>query len=180
MASYRQILREIALDQYGYVTTEQAAMAKVPAIELPKLASRGGLTHIGRGLYRFDDIPATQLDQYMEATLLAGPGSALAGTAVLAMHELGLVEPKRLMVVTPKRIRAKTPPFINIIKRDLSPNEIVYFEGIPTTSVHSALRESEKTVMGERLGVAVRDAYKKKLITAGEAKAMRTRLKAFT
>ena len=39
---YRDIVREIALDQYGYVTTKQAAEAGVPAVELPKLAARGG------------------------------------------------------------------------------------------------------------------------------------------
>lgn len=38
--TYRQVVREIALDNYGYVTTKDAAEAGVPAVELPKLATR--------------------------------------------------------------------------------------------------------------------------------------------
>ena len=41
--NYRQTVREIALDQYGYVTTRDAADAGVPVVELRKLAARGAL-----------------------------------------------------------------------------------------------------------------------------------------
>jgi len=34
-----------------------------------KIAQRGGVDHIGYGLYRFTDIPVTDLDHYMEAVL---------------------------------------------------------------------------------------------------------------
>jgi len=43
--NYRQIVGEIALDQYGYVSTRDAADAGVPAVELRKLAARGALTN---------------------------------------------------------------------------------------------------------------------------------------
>ncbi len=36
-AKYRDIVRDIALDHYGYVTTRGAANAGVPPVELPKL-----------------------------------------------------------------------------------------------------------------------------------------------
>ncbi len=45
-ARYREIVRQIALDHYGYVTTKDAAEAGVPAVELPKLAMRGGLDNV--------------------------------------------------------------------------------------------------------------------------------------
>lgn len=51
-AKYRDIVREIALDQYGFVTTRDASEAGVPAVELPKLAARGGLENVAYGLYR--------------------------------------------------------------------------------------------------------------------------------
>ena len=53
---YREIVREIALDHYGYVTTKEAAEAGVPTVELPKLAARGGLVNVAYGLYRVPDI----------------------------------------------------------------------------------------------------------------------------
>lgn len=60
---YREIVRELALDRYGYVTTKDAVIAGVPAIELPKLAARGGLQNVAYGLYRVPDVPVTALDQ---------------------------------------------------------------------------------------------------------------------
>ena len=49
---YREIMREIALDHYGYVTTREAVEAGVPTVELPKLAARGGLENIAYGLWQ--------------------------------------------------------------------------------------------------------------------------------
>ena len=84
-AKYRDVVREIALDQYGYVTTKQAAEAGVPAVELPKLAARGGLENVAYGLYRLPDAPASAFDQFAEALLRAGEGSYLHGESVLAL-----------------------------------------------------------------------------------------------
>jgi predicted transcriptional regulator of viral defense system len=50
--TYRRRLHERALDQYGYVTTRNANELGVPAVELRKLHQRGGLEHVGHGLYR--------------------------------------------------------------------------------------------------------------------------------
>lgn len=56
---YRDVVREIAFGEYGYITTKDAAAAGVPAVELRKLASRGALTNVAYGLYRVPDAPAT-------------------------------------------------------------------------------------------------------------------------
>lgn len=50
--TYRDILREIAFDNYGFVTTRAAVEAGVLATELPKISSRGGLQSVAYGLYR--------------------------------------------------------------------------------------------------------------------------------
>ncbi len=42
--TYRRRLHERALDQYGYVTTRDAAELGVPPVEVRKIAARGGLT----------------------------------------------------------------------------------------------------------------------------------------
>ena len=65
--TYRRRLHERALDQYGYVTTQDAVDLGVPAVELRKLHQRGCLEHVGQGLYRFEDIPTTPRDEFMEA-----------------------------------------------------------------------------------------------------------------
>ena len=88
--TYRRRLLERAQDQYGYVTARDAEGLGVPAVELRKLAQRGGLRHVVRGVYRFDEVPATGHDQLMEAVLAVGPGAHLTRDAVLLLHDLGL------------------------------------------------------------------------------------------
>src|SRR3954453_23922862 len=67
--TYRRRLRERAVDQYGYITTRDAKELGIPPGELRKLRQRGGLEHIGHGIYRFEDIPRADRDQLMEAVL---------------------------------------------------------------------------------------------------------------
>ena len=91
---YRSILREIALDQYGYVTTSDAIEAGVPVGEFPKLAARGGIESISYGLYRFSDIPIAHLDQFAEALLRVGPSAFLYRETVLSIFGLAHVNPE--------------------------------------------------------------------------------------
>ena len=107
--TYRQIVREIAIDSYGYVTTTQAVAAGVPAIELPKLAARGGLDHVAYGLYRVPDLPSTAYDQFAEALLRVGEGAYLHGESVLALLGLADVNPRHIKVAVPRRARTSLP-----------------------------------------------------------------------
>src|SRR5688572_25436351 len=113
--TYRRRLRELALDQYGYVTTANAEQIDVPAVELRKLASRGGLAHVAYGLYRFDDVPVTHRDDFMEAVLRVGRDAYVTHDAVLALHDLGLVNPRRIRVGTPHRVRSRIPDQIEVV-----------------------------------------------------------------
>jgi len=78
--THRRALRGLSLDQYGYVTPTNAEALGVPAIELRKIAQRGGLVHVAYGLYRFADIPITEFDTFMEAVLRCGPDAHLTAT----------------------------------------------------------------------------------------------------
>lgn len=168
--SYRRQLHERALDQYGYVTTSDAIATGIPPIELPKLAARGGMTHVAYGVYRFDDIPRTQRDQYMEAVLRAGPGAFLVDDAVLALFDLGLVIPRRIRVGLPRRSRAKLPLTVEVVPRvDVGPDETTEYEGIPATTLRRALLDARKRVMPERLIDAVHQARARGLLRRTEA-----------
>lgn len=170
--TYRRQLRDVALDQYGYVTTRDAENLGVPPVELRKLAARGGLEHVGRGVYRFDDIPRTALDQQMEAVLLVGRGAYLTHDAVLDLHDLGLVNPRRIRVGTPHRVRTKLPDHIEVIRQDLEPDQLTCFEGIPTTTVARALLDCRGLAMGERLAEAAQAAAQRGLLLRREARAV--------
>ncbi len=167
--TYRRRLYERALDQYGYVTTQDADDLGVPPVELRKLHQRGGLEHVGQGLYRFEDIPPTPKDEFMEAVLRVGEDAVLAGDAVLALYDLGLANPRRIRVATPRRVRRRLPPFIKVEQREVPKAEKTTYEGIPAMTVAEAIRDCRGLLMPERLIDAVTEATQAGLIRKAEA-----------
>jgi len=167
--TYRRQLHERALDQYGYVTTRDANDLGVPAVELRKIAQRGGIKNIARGLYRFDDIPHTGRDQYMEAVLRVGPQAFLTHDAVLALHDLGLVNPRQIRVGTPRRARPTLPGYIKLVHQHLEPSELTEYEGIPTATLARAVLDCRGLIMQDRLIEAVRESSRRGLLTRRES-----------
>ena len=162
-------LREIAEDQYGYVTTGDAAELGVPTVEVGKLAHRGVLEHVSRGLYRFADIRHTDRDAFMEAVLWAGPDAMLTDDAVLALLELGLVNPAAIRVATTKRVRKTQPRAdIEIVPRDVVTADRTQYFGIPATKVARALLDARTRVMPTRLRDAAAEAYRQGLMLRDE------------
>lgn len=162
--TYRQLLRELAFDTHGVVTAEDAAAAGVPAVELRKLAARGALAHRGRGVYRMLEVPTGRLDEFAEAVALAGPDAVLADEAVLAAHELAQVNLRRIRVATPRRVRAKLPPTVEIVHRDVPGEQRDDVDGVPAMSVEAALLSARGRVMTERLIDATRAAAARGLL----------------
>lgn len=173
---YREIVREIALDQYGYVTTKQAAEAGVPAIELPKLAARGGLENVAYGLYRVPDATATAFDQFAEALLRAGKGAYLHGDSVLALFGLADVNPRRIKVAVRKRTRPKLPPFIELT---LVTGDVVttQYQGLESQRVADAILECRGRIERSRLLDAAEQARKEGLMTTNEWQRVRKELR---
>lgn len=164
---YREIVREIALDHYGYVTTREATAAGVPAIELPKLAARGGLENVAYGLYRVPDVTPTAYDQFAEALLRVGEGAYLHGESVLALLGLADVNPRRIKVAVPRRARPTLPPFIELthVKDDV---RTTFYEGLASQSVVDAVLECRGHIETERLLGAAKLARREGLLTTTE------------
>jgi len=164
---YREIVRELALDRYGYVTTKDAVIAGVPAIELPKLAARGGLQNVAYGLYRVPDVPVTALDQFAEALLRAGDGAYLHGESVLALLGLADVNPRRIKVAIPRRARSKLPSFIELT-RVAGGLPTTLYEALPAQPIADAILECRGRIETERLLEAARQARAEGLLTTTE------------
>lgn len=173
---YRDIVREIALDHYGYVTTKEAAAAGVPAIELPKLAARGGLENVAYGLYRVPDAPTTAFDQFAEALLRAGEGAFLHGESVLALFGLADVNPRQIKVAVRKRTRPRLPPFIELTQVKGNARTTRY-EGLESQTVADAILECRGRIERERLMDAAKEARKEGLLTTTEWERVRKGLR---
>ena len=168
-ATHRRQLHERAVEQYGYVTTRDAEKLGVPAWAVRQIAARGGLTRRGHGVYRFDDIPPTGNDEFMEAVLAAGEGAHLVGDSVLALHGLADVNPPCIRVGTARRVRVKVPRTIQIVQRTDRPEDLTVYEGIPATTLARAIRDARGTVTTERLVAAAKEAAARGLLRRQEA-----------
>ena len=164
---YRDIIREIALDHYGYVATRDAAEAGVPPVELPKLAARGGLANVAYGLYRLMDVPPTRYDQFAEALLRVGEGAYLHGESVLALFGLADVNPRQIKVAVRRRARSKLPAFIELTQVADDARTTLY-EGLESQTVADALLECRGRIELERLLPAAKQARIEGLLTTAE------------
>lgn len=174
--TYRAVLIEFAYCSHGLVSTEDAAGMGVPAVELRKLAARGALERVGHGLYRVLSAPVTNMDQYAWAVRAVGPSAYLMQDSVLALHDLALVNPARIMVGTPNRIWRDLPPVIRATRRLLPSTSLTVREGIAQTTVAQAILDCSETIMAERLRVAITDAGRQGLLTSQEQRTLRARL----
>jgi len=164
---YRAIVREIALDNYGYVTTKDAIEAGVPAAELPKLAARGGLDNVTYGLYRVPDVTPTRFDQFAEALLRVGDGAYLHGESVLALFDLAAVNPRQIKVAVRRRSRPKLPAFIELtqVRREV---RTTLYKGLDAQPVADALLECRGRIETKRLLDATKQARAEGLLTSAE------------
>jgi predicted transcriptional regulator of viral defense system len=174
---YRDIVRDIAFGNFGYVTTKEAAEAGVPAVELPKLAARGGLENIAYGIYRVPEAPASAFDQFAEALLRAGEGSFIYGESVLAIFGLADVNPRRIKVGVQRRTRPKLPTYIELVpvKGEV---ETTYYEGLRCQRVAGAILACRGRIEPTRLREAAREARKQGLVTRVEWPRIRKELQA--
>lgn len=174
--TYRDELRWHAFDTHGVVTTGDAAALGVPSVELRKLARRGALRHVGYGVYRMTEVPATPLTEYAEAVALLGPDAVVVDDAVLALHHLASVNPSRVRVAVRHRTRAKLPNTVEVVHRNLSKREVTDVDGIPVMTIAAALLACRGRVMPERLLQGVEDAFARNLIDAATAESLRADL----
>jgi predicted transcriptional regulator of viral defense system len=165
----RRKLHERALERYGYITTRDATELGITLNALHVLVNRGGLTRVAHGVYRFDDVPATERDAYMEAVLSVGEDAFLMGDGVLALHNLALVNPPRLRVGTRRRRYRMLPATIEMVVADISDEDLTVYEAIPCTTVGRALTDCVGIVMTERLIEAANEAAARGLLRRNEA-----------
>lgn len=175
--TYRDVLREIAFDNYGYVTTTEAVRAGVPAVELPKLAARGGLENVGYGIYRMTATPPTDNDQFAEATLRAGDDAYLRGETVLALLGLADVNPQKINVATVRRVRRTMPAYVKLTQAPAG-TKVTRYHGIRAQQLSEALLECRGQVPDTRLRDAAVKARAEGLLTTAEWNQVRKELAA--
>ena len=171
--TYYDDIYEIAVDNYGLITSAEAKKLGISDQDMKMLEKRGRLIKRGHGVYRLARYVPTPYDAYAEAVVLVGRSAYLYGESVIAMLELAPTNPSRVFVATHSRIRKQLPEYIVLVKAD---DAITHYEGIPSQSVYDAILACRKTMMPERLEDATQEAERQGYITNNQARTLRKEL----
>jgi predicted transcriptional regulator of viral defense system len=171
-------LRDMALDHHGFLTTDHARQLGVDPHRLQVMEGRGLVERVSRGVFRFADVPAGALDQYMEAVLWPFPAQGvLSHDTALDLHDLCDVNPSRIHVTVPAGYRTTrdVPPLFELHRKDLPREEIGWHDGIPIVSVRQAIRGSAENHVGWNLiDQAITTARRHGRVTVAEARQLRS------
>ena len=143
-------LYNIAEQQVGYFTTQQAAEASFSRERLVEHARTGRFRRIERGIYRLGQFPSSPFEDLFVAWLRCGPRAVISHDSALALYNLSDVLPGEVHVTVPrsssrrrKGLRQHTSP--------LFPTDIKRREGLPVTSVPRTIGDAARTGLAEEL-----------------------------
>jgi predicted transcriptional regulator of viral defense system len=137
-------LREIAMDQHGFVTYQQAIDAGVPQPGISMLTKRDRLEKVAYGVYRVPQVPATPYDQFMKAVLWTGaPEACLSHDTALYAYDVSDINPTVIHVTVAKkrRIARKGGQGYVIHHQDLLQDQITWWEEIPIVTLPVAIEQ---------------------------------------
>jgi predicted transcriptional regulator of viral defense system len=165
-------LYEIAEDNYGFLTVDDARQAGIRPQRLAEMARRGSLRREGLGLYRLDPFPAHELDTYRKATLWPyGVEGVLSHETALDLYELSDVNPAKIHITVPKRYRLRrreAPSSYRFHHEDLDERDVTRHEGLPIVTPAKTIRQCHATnLRRDLLRQALEDAEQHGLLTRG-------------
>jgi predicted transcriptional regulator of viral defense system len=171
----------LAEENDGLLTSKEARAAGIQDSVLVRLAQRGRLERMTRGVYRIAHYPTDRLAQYREAVLWAkasqGPEHiALSHETALLLYGISDANPSRvnLTVPTSARLRRKSPEWVSIHRANLPLQDIGEHEGLPVTTVSRSI--IDVLLATRRTDVArqsVSEALREGLLNNAEASVLR-------
>ncbi len=177
---YTQLF-ELANEQFGYVTPDDARAVGIDPLRLQDLARRRLAQRVAHGVYRIPLVPPTPLDQYMEATLWPqGVQGVLSHETALDLHELCDVNPAKIHLTVPEhyRVRRDVPKLYVLHHRDLDDADSTLYEGIPIVTPYRAILDGIEAHLGPRLlDQAIETTMRRGLLGRNEVATVRRRLK---
>jgi predicted transcriptional regulator of viral defense system len=136
----RQALFDVASEQYGYFTADQAARCGYAPDMLTYHVRRGTFQRLHRGVYRFRDYPSSPHEHVAAAWLAIGKDVAVVShESALDLWDLSDIVPAAVHLTVPRAQRslANRPPTDVIVHTTTRPwrdGEVRRHEGIRLTS----------------------------------------------
>ena len=172
--TYRRDLWEVAAQQHGVFTLDDADAADVPAVEVRKMAARGALRRYGQGVYVHLGTPQTRLTEPAVAVALGGKDAFLERESVFDLLGIGQFNPRKIRVGTTHRVRRTLPEWIGLENRaDIRAEDVTAYEGIPSTHIRKAFEDMLPRMPRERWEALLGEAIDHELVEATEAARLR-------
>lgn len=169
-------LAELAADQYGLFTLEDARTVGYADNTVAQMARRGRLERVSQGVYRIPFLPSGPLGGYMAAALWPRGVSAVLGHATaLALWDVSDVNPAKIHITVPRAHRPqRTVPAAYVIHReDLGDHDATVIDGIPVVTLERAIRDCAADHLGpDLLEQAVRTGRAGGLLSGEQAAAL--------
>ena len=132
------LLYQIAEDQAGYFTLEQAGELGLRRNQIYREVQRGKFERADHGVYRFRQFPYTRFDELHRSVLSAGSGAVVGFQTALYVYELTDLIPDEIhLILPPTSSRRRVGIRVHTIQ--LRPDEITRFEGLPITTVEKTI-----------------------------------------
>lgn len=146
--TYLERLRDLAIDQHGFVATAQAVDAGIPRFELAKMVARGRIERVAHGVYRIPQVPETEYDPFMQALLWTGaPEAVLSHDTALALREISDINPTKIHITVKKgrRINRTGGNGYVLHFEDIAKGHVTWLAGMPIVDVPAAIEQCINT-----------------------------------
>lgn len=176
-ASVGRRLADIAMNQWGMITTKQARLNGVARANLAHRIRTGELERTGHyGVCRMAAVPTSPLDDLRAAWLSTNPGvlapertalpqpdAVIASAAAAMVHGIGDVYPAPYRVVVPER-RQSTTGAVAYSWRPLDSRDVTLIDGLPVTTRERTIvdllgDEGDVSIAADALRDALRGPY---------------------
>jgi len=166
-------LFELASEQGGYFTAEQARASGYSFALLSHHVKRGRFLRVRRGLYRLREYPSSPREDVLAAWLAAGKDVAVVShESALDLLDLSDVMPNAVHLTVPRaRRHLPTLPGVKIhtTVRPLQPSDLAYRDGLVLTSAtRTILDAAEAGTAPDQVERAVVQAVERGLTSPDE------------
>lgn len=163
-------LFEIASEQHGYFTAEQARACGFAWDLLTYHTRTGRFIRVRRGLYRLRDYPSSPHEEVMAAWLAIGKNLAVVShESALDLLDLSNVIPDAVHLTVPRSKRhLPTLPGVTIhtTTRPLRPDDVITRDGIRLTAAARTIVDTAETgTAPEQVELAITQAVERGLTT---------------
>lgn len=170
-------LYEIAEDQAGYFTAQQAGEASYSWERLSSGVKTGKFLRVSTGVYRLYHFPNSPFEDLFVAWLKTGPNSVVSHESALAVYGLTDALPGEVHVIVP-RTASRRHTGLRLHTNRLSPDEITARNGLPVTTVARTIADVISTGLADELvRQAVLESLRRGLLTRSELIAQAERRK---